>query len=107
LVDAKTSNRTTPEFGKTQGFNRFQPIGVGIFPSKCIPASRRLPNGAMVSHPDLVSQDTHAPECPPGFVGEVSVICTAAEGLGRGDLCSGIEILIFGIEHGWNQMEPI
>lgn len=41
----------------------------------CFAGSFTLPNGAMVSHPDLVSQDTSAPECPPGFVGEVSVIC--------------------------------
>lgn len=41
----------------------------------CFAGSFTLPNGAEVSHPDLVSQDTYSPACPPGYVGQVTVIC--------------------------------
>lgn len=41
----------------------------------CFAGSFTLPNGALVSHPNLVSGQTSSPACPPGFVGEVSVIC--------------------------------
>ena len=77
----KTEIRSNPGF---QHLSTIKYAGVFPIPEKSLcekktsRKSRRLPNGAMVSHPDLVSQDSHAPACPPGFVGEVSVICTAA-----------------------------
>mmetsp|Transcript_50847 Transcript_50847/g.91400 ORF Transcript_50847/g.91400 Transcript_50847/m.91400 type:complete len:1384 (+) Transcript_50847:47-4198(+) len=41
----------------------------------CFAGMKVLPGGATVPHPDLVSGDKSSPECPEGYVGEVTLVC--------------------------------